>query len=51
MQRIKKLYNIDHHKSLPYRPQANKAVEAANKNVKNIQAKMVVMYKDFPFAL
>ena len=27
-------YGIEHHKSLPYRPQANGAVEAANKNVK-----------------
>ena len=49
------LYNIEHHKSLPYRPQANEAVEVANKNVKNILAKMVVTYKDwaekFLFAL
>ena len=41
------LYNIKHHKSSPYRPQANGAVEAANKNVKNILAKMVVTYKDW----
>ena len=27
-------YGIEHHKSSPYRPQANRAVEAANKNVK-----------------
>ena len=27
-------YNIKHHKSSPYRPQANGAVEASNKNVK-----------------
>ena len=27
-------YGIEHHKSSPYRPQANGAVEAANKNVK-----------------
>ena len=27
-------YGIEHHKSLPYRSQANGAVEAANKNVK-----------------
>ena len=49
------LYNIEHYKSLSYRPQANGAVEAANKNVKNILAKMVVTYKDLveklPFAL
>ena len=29
-------YGIEHHKSSPYRPQANGAVEAANKNVKRI---------------
>ena len=27
-------YGIEHHKSSPYRPQANGAVEVANKNVK-----------------
>ena len=27
-------YSIEHHKSSPYQPQANGAVEAANKNVK-----------------
>ena len=27
-------YGIEHHKSSPYRPQANGAVEAANMNVK-----------------
>ena len=41
-------YNIGHHKSSPYRPQTNRAVEATNKNVKNILAKMVVK---LPFAL
>ena len=41
------LYNIEHHRSSPYRPQANGAVEAANKNVKNILSKMVVTYKDW----
>ena len=49
------LYNIKHHKSSPYRPQANGAVEVANKNIKNILAKTVVKYKDWaeklPFAL
>ena len=40
-------YGIEHHKSSPYRPQANGAVEVANKNVKNILAKMVVTYKDW----
>ena len=49
------LYSIEHHKSSQYRPQTNGAIEAANKNVKNILAKMVVTYKDWakklPFAL
>ena len=49
------LYNIEHHKSSPYRSQTNGAVEATNKNIKNILAKMVVTYKDLaeklPFAL
>ncbi|XP_075650002.1 uncharacterized protein LOC142620525 [Castanea sativa] len=40
------LYNIEHYKSSLYRPQANGAIEATNKNVKNILAKMVVTYKD-----
>ena len=50
-------YGIDHYKSSPYRPQANgvEVVEAAKKNVKNIQAKMVVTHKDWaeklPFSL
>ena len=39
-------YSIEHHKSSPYPPQANRAIEAANKNVKNILAKMVMTYKD-----
>ena len=49
------LYNIEHHKSSPYQPQTNGVVEAANKNIKNILAKMVVTYNDWaeklPFAL
>ena len=49
------LYIIEHHKSSPYRPQTNGAVEAANKNIKNILANMVVIYKDwaekFPLSL
>ena len=55
VQRIMELYNIEHHKSSPYRSQTNGAVEAMNKNIKNILAKMVVTYKDWveklPFAL
>ena len=42
VRRIMELYNIEHHKSSPYWPQANGTVEAANKNVKNILSKMVV---------
>ncbi|XP_050222430.1 uncharacterized protein LOC126672520 [Mercurialis annua] len=46
---------IEHHMSSPYRPQANGAVEAANKNVKKILAKMVETYRDWskklPYAL
>ena len=52
---IMELYNIKHNKSSPYRPQTSGAVEAANKNIKNILAKIVVTYKDWaeklPFAL
>ena len=40
-------FGIEHHKSSPYLMQANGAVEATNKNVKNIIAKMVVTYKDW----
>ena len=39
------LYNIEHHKSLAYRAQTNGAIEAANKNIKNILAKMVVTWE------
>ena len=45
--RITELYKIEHHKSSPYWPQANRAVEAANKNVENILVKMVMTYKDW----
>ena len=47
VQRVMEEYGIEHRKSSPYRPQANGAVEATNKNVKNILAKMVVTYKDW----
>ena len=53
--RVMKEYIIEHHKSSPYRPQDDGAIEATNKNVKNILAKMVVLYKDWsemlPFGL
>ncbi|KAK8517059.1 hypothetical protein V6N13_092337 [Hibiscus sabdariffa] len=48
-------FNIKHHNSTAYRPQMNGAVEAANKNIKKIVAKMAETYKDWheklPFAL
>ena len=48
-------YGIGHHKSSPYRPQANGAVEPANKTIKMIMAKMTENYKDWadklPYAL
>ncbi|XP_052483100.1 uncharacterized protein LOC128036218 [Gossypium raimondii] len=48
-------FKIKHHKSYPYRPKMNGAVEAANKNIKKIVGKMTETYKDWheklPFAL
>ena len=41
-----KQFKIQHHKSSPYRPKMNGAVEAANKNIKEIVQKMTVTYKD-----
>ena len=38
---------IEHHRSSPYRPQANGAIEAANKNVKRILSKMLENYWDW----
>ena len=38
---------IEHHKSSPYRPQANGVVKAANKTIKKILAKTVKTYKDW----
>ena len=37
---------VEHHGSSPYRPQANGAVEAANKYIKRILAKIVTNYRD-----
>ena len=42
VRRVMEEYGIEHHKSSPYRLQANGIVEVANKNVKDILAKMVV---------
>ena len=54
VQSIMELYHVEHHKSSLCWPQTNGSIEAANKNIKNILAKMVVTYKDWvkkpPFA-
>ena len=42
-----KEYKIEHHRSSPYRPRANGAVEDANKNIKRILAKTLENYKDW----
>ncbi|KAK8655269.1 hypothetical protein V6N13_107857 [Hibiscus sabdariffa] len=42
-----KQFKIQHHNSVPYRLQMNGAVEATNKNIKKIVAKMAVTYKDW----
>ncbi|XP_074277655.1 uncharacterized protein LOC141601284 [Silene latifolia] len=41
-------YKIKHHKSSPYRPQTNGAVEAANKTVTVILRKMSDNYREWP---
>ena len=50
-----KRYKIQHHRSSPYRPQTNGAVEAANKTFKTILQKTVKSHKSWheqlPFAL
>ncbi|GKV17025.1 hypothetical protein SLEP1_g27583 [Rubroshorea leprosula] len=47
MASICKQHKIQHLNSTPYRPKMNEAVEAANKNIKKILAKMTVTYKDW----
>ncbi|GLT83158.1 hypothetical protein SLE2022_014650 [Rubroshorea leprosula] len=42
-----KQFKIKHLNSSPYRPKMNGAVEAGNKNIKKILAKMIVTYKDW----
>ena len=48
-------YCIQHHRSSAYRPQNNRVVKAANKNIKRILIKMVETSRDWseklPFAL
>ena len=55
MDQICEQFKIKHHNFAPYRPKMNRAVEAANKNVKKIVAKMTDTYKDWheklPFAI
>lgn len=55
MKDLCKSFKIEHHNSLPYRPNMNGIVEAVNKNIKKIVQKMVEMYKDrykkLPFVL
>ena len=33
-EKLLRLFNIQHHKSSPYRPQTSRAVEATNKNIR-----------------
>jgi len=40
-------YGIERHKSSPYRPQTNGAVEAANKNLKAIISKITKSCRDW----
>ena len=55
MEQICEKFKIKHHNFAPYCPKMNGAVEAVNKNVKKIVAKMMNTYKDWyrklPFAL
>ena len=55
IQQLYQQFKIEHRNSVPYRPQMNGAVEAANKNIKKILVKMTNTYKDWleylPFAL
>ena len=48
-------FKIKHHNSVSYRPKMNGAIEAINKNMKKIIAKVTETYKDWheklPFAL
>ena len=40
-------FKIQQHNSMPYRRKMNRAVEAANKNIKKIIQKMIASYKDW----
>ena len=47
MEQICVQFKIKHHNSAPYHPKMNGIVEAANKNVRKIVAKMTDTYKDW----
>ena len=55
IEKLLQQFNIQHHKSSPYCPQTNGAVEAANKNIGRILKKGIKNYKDWhlqlPYAL
>ncbi|XP_070008532.1 uncharacterized protein [Nicotiana sylvestris] len=55
MREIWEQFKITHRNSIPYRPKANGALEAANKNIKKIIRKMIQSsrqrYEKLPFAL
>ena len=51
IEKLLQQFNIQHHKSSPYRPQTNGAVEAANKNIGRILKKGTKNYKDWHLRL
>ncbi|RDY02026.1 Pol polyprotein, partial [Mucuna pruriens] len=55
MTKLCEQFMIKHHHSTPYHPKMNGAVEVANKNIKKIVQKTMVIYKDWhdmlPYAL
>ena len=54
IQQLYQLFKIEHRNLVPYCPQMNGVMEAANKNIKKILVKMIDTYKDWheylPFA-
>ena len=51
IEKLFRQFNIQHHRSLPYRPQTNGAVEATNKNIGQILKKSTKNYKDWHLQL
>ena len=47
IQQLYQLFKIEHRNLVPYRPQMNGVMEAANKNIKKILVKMIDTYKDW----